>query len=610
MEKKFPFSTDPKKWQTAYTVDNAYYDTSPIAPAASRLRKASFIVVFLYGVLLLFASLPLTLQLFDMDRGFAAELDQGQISASLREVFRSHGWPLTDRASLTIQLPGNEWIIQDKDIEYIIRAEGETLDVKGKRNGVMFLLRDLFVKKYLFSLNIVSMEALDAGSISNRDREVFSSHGKPLSADAIVVMKRAGVKWIILDQGKRYLIKNERQSLRVYENQTWAIVLGIIVVTFLMTYIVFLLVKKSAFRRAQEFFREFYAPPEGVIPAEVIEYRIGGRIKLPMPFSEWFPSISQFKYILAQNGDFLKKDEWPVWAARTLGGPILLIVFDGSALYLERGNQFSRVVGPGVSFLERHETIKYPVDLRNKVKEAGDKDAISVWTKDGITVKLKARIAYRIGDPQKLKDTPNLIHPYDPEAVKKAIERYAFRWPDPNKEPEEFTWEDAVWGQVTGIVPGYIGKHFLDDLLIADREKGQILSPSVSDDLFKDLNKATQAFGVYVLDFQILSIELPQSVHKYYVQYWEAEKQGHATRMSGRAKAFEIRAREKAKADAQHDLILTIARSLQKNKKDITEALLLSLSEVLDHGLSDPYMRSYIGKETIETLEKLEELLK
>ncbi len=40
-----------------------------------------------------------------------------------------------------------------------------------------------------------------------------------------------------------------------------------------------------------------------------------------------------------------------------------------------------------------------------------------------------------------------------------------------------------------------------------------------------------------------------------------------------------------------------------------TEALLLSLSEILDHGLSDPYMRSFTAKETLETLEKLKDML-
>ena len=45
-------------------------------------------------------------------------------------------------------------------------------------------------------------------------------------------------------------------------------------------------------------------------------------------------------------------------------------------------------------------------------------------------------------------------------------------------------------------------------------------------------------FGVYITDFQILSIKLPQEVEDYYVKYWEAERQNLATIMDGKARAF------------------------------------------------------------------------
>ena len=67
-----------------------------------------------------------------------------------------------------------------------------------------------------------------------------------------------------------------------------------------------------------------------------------------------------------------------------------------------------------------------------------------------------------------------VVYPYDPIAVKKAVERYSLRWPNrQDGEPSEFTWIDAAWGQVTGIVPGYIGSRMLDDLFIADRNRGK-----------------------------------------------------------------------------------------------------------------------------------------
>jgi regulator of protease activity HflC (stomatin/prohibitin superfamily) len=264
------------------------------------------------------------------------------------------------------------------------------------------------------------------------------------------------------------------------------------------------------------------------------------------------------------------------------------------------------VVGPGLPFLEWYETIKYVADLRPKVKT----DSFDVWTKDGIKVKLTVRIECRIGDPAKKDPDGELVYPYDPVAVKKAIERYSLRWPDPTKEPSEFDWIDATWGQVTGIVPGYIGSRMLDDLLMADRKSGQILSPDALKKLIEDLNKATNGFGVYITDFQIQKFEVPPKILEQQKEFWKAERQSVNTIIEGEAKAYSIRAHEKARAEAQRDIIIAIADGLDKNpNKQFTESLLLSLSGILGDSLSDPLLRAYLARETLDTLEKLQKML-
>lgn len=387
----------------------------------------------------------------------------------------------------------------------------------------------------------------------------------------------------------------------------WIFVFIAILMALIFVVSLILLVAQSrAFHVATAFFTEFHQSPEGIDPARIIKYRLQGRFKLPPPFS----MFSQFEYIIAKEGDIAKSDQWPAWCARNLGGPILLIVFDGCALYLERGNRFSRIIGPGdkAPFLEWYETIKYVVDLRPKVKEGN----FDVWTKDGININLTIQIECRIGDPQKNDPNSKLVYPYDPLSVKKAIERHSVRWPKrPEGEPpEEFTWVDAAWGQVTGIVPNYIGSRMLDDLFMESRKSGQILSPEAVQEIFQKLNKATEGFGVYITDFQILEIKLPKEVEEHQKEYWKAERQSVATIIDGQTKAFHIRSREKARADAQRDLIISIADGLKKNEDGkYSDALLLSLSGILDNSLKDPLMRSYIAKESLDTLEQLYKML-
>lgn len=361
-----------------------------------------------------------------------------------------------------------------------------------------------------------------------------------------------------------------------------------------------------ALRFATNFFREFYHPPDNINLDKVIKYRLFGKSNPPPPLNLFV----QFEYIIAQDGELDKKNEWPAWLSQNLGGPTLLVVFDGNALYLERGNRFSRIVGPGenVPFLEWNETIKYVVDLRPKVKTG----QFDVWTKDGIKINLTAQIECRIGDRSKNDPVNGLVYPYDPVAVKKAVERHSLKWPNRQEgEPSEFTWIDASWGQVSGIVPGYVGSRMLDDLFMADRHGGQILSPDAMKKIFDSLNESTNAFGVFITDFQILKVDIPEEVLEHQKEYWKAEKQGTATKKAGEAKAFSIRAHEKTRADAQSDLIMAIADGLEKNKdSQFTESLLLSLSGILDESPeTDPAMRAYFAKETLETLEQLQRLL-
>ncbi len=384
----------------------------------------------------------------------------------------------------------------------------------------------------------------------------------------------------------------------------------LIMILVLIAIVFFLLtaIQAGASRFASLFIKEFYRPSEEIDLSKIINNRLNGRTKLPPPLGMFFP----FQYIMARDGELVKSDRWPAWSARNLGGPLLLIVFDGCALYLERGNRFSRVVGPGdkAPFLEWYETIKYVVDLRPKVEEGW----FDVWTKDGINIKLKIQIECRIGDPRKNDPTISLVYPYDPVAVKKAIERCSVRWPNRlDGEPSEFTWIDAAWGQVTGIIPSYIGSRMLDDLFIAERNNGQILSPDAMKDIFSKLNNSTNGFGVFITDFQILKVEIPEEVYERQQAQWKAERQSIATIRQGQATALKIRSQQKARADAQFDLILAIANGLEKNESEnekdrFTEPLLLSLSKILDEGLRDPLLRGYLARETLETLEKLQDM--
>jgi regulator of protease activity HflC (stomatin/prohibitin superfamily) len=433
--------------------------------------------------------------------------------------------------------------------------------------------------------------------------EAFSDSSRHSSLLGVILMFSflSVLSLILLRWGLLTLIWEAPVSLQ------YKLIFGLVL--FIVMLVIFLVTAyQPAMIAAARFFEDFYRPSGKIAEsaAKIINHRLYGKGKLPPPLNLFAP----FEYIMVQDGKIAKEDKWPAWMARHLGGPLQLIIFDGFALYLERGNRFSRVVGPGdkVSVLEWYETIKYVVDLRPKVRIG----KFGAWTKDGIKIDLEVRLECRIGDPALKDSTSSLVYPFDPLAVKKAIERHAVRWPKREEgQPEEFDWVDAAWGQVTGVVPGYIGSRVLDDLFIASRRSGQILSPEAVREIHEKINGATIAFGVYVTDFQIVKIDIPRTVEEHQKELWMAERQGISTKIDGKARAFNIRTREEARAEAQYDLILSIAERLEHNNQDgkFTEPLLLSLSSILDESLKDPLIRAYLAKETLDTLEQLQAFL-
>ncbi|MBU2611732.1 MAG: hypothetical protein KJ606_12435, partial [Chloroflexi bacterium] len=129
--------------------------------------------------------------------------------------------------------------------------------------------------------------------------------------------------------------------------------------------------------------------------------------------------------------------------------------------------------------------------------------------------------------------------------------------------------------------------------------------------MLADLNNRLPGFGVRVTDFQITGYELDPDIKRQRLLFWESKWRGYIAKTSGEAKADQIRVREKARAEAQRDLILAIAEGLDKmDPVHLPDSLLLSLSGILDQSLQDPLSRAFIAKDLLPTLERLQELLK
>jgi len=353
---------------------------------------------------------------------------------------------------------------------------------------------------------------------------------------------------------------------------------------------------------AGTFLKDFYCPSSEINPTLLIWRRLFGVLPQP-PFSS---AMRQSPYLLVRDEKLDPPDHPAIW----LGGPLLLIIFDGYALYLERGNRFSRVVGPGkdIPFLELYETVRAVVDFRPRVRNG----IINAWTKDGIRIKMYVRLECRVGAAQKDETDDALLYPFDPQAVRRVVERTAAKFDRIEKKLIEPPWIETAWGQIPGVLTTYIAGHFLDELFLAERDSGPLLSPEVGNQLLRTLDERLRDFGIHALSLQITQVELPEQVKQQRLRIWGAGRESLATITTGEVKAYRIRAREEVYAEAQRDLIVTIANGLKRmeDPAHFPEPLLLSLSGILDRSLGDPLVRVYLAKESITTLEKMQELLR
>lgn len=363
------------------------------------------------------------------------------------------------------------------------------------------------------------------------------------------------------------------------------------------------------YRVVIEFVKTIHNRPEEKKLLSLIQRRLLGVPPLPPPLS----TLWKYPFVTIKEPHDLKEDHWVRW----LGGPATLVIYDGVALYLERGNQFSRVVGPGkppMPFLDRYETVKAVVDLRPQVKEG----ETHPWTKDGIQVDVKIRMECQIDASEEARQaTHNLVHPFDPVAVKQAVEYTAVKYDKEKKELYESDWLDGVWGQVTGYISRHISSHSIDEIALSEIEdigqsKGNLQTFKLAQNHLNKINAdlAARHTGSKVLSIQI-TLGAPKDVEDYRVKYWEAERKKASAFHLSKAEADGIRLREEARARTERDMLNAITERLKDvNPDNLTEPLLLSLTGILDNSLDDPLIRPIIAKNSLNLLEQLRKTLK
>jgi hypothetical protein len=267
-------------------------------------------------------------------------------------------------------------------------------------------------------------------------------------------------------------------------------------------------------------------------------------------------------------------------------------------------------VGPGtpIPFLDRHETIKAVVDLQPRF----DIRKIKSFTKDGIPLEVEIQIEFQIrASEQAQQHSSKLIYPFDPEEVKKSVERTAVKFDMTKKEHYEAGLVESVWGRIQGVISSYLFSHRLDELFADANGKTHLESAQVNRLLMEKANINLEMDGVFIKTMRFIKIFAPSDVDEKLKDYWKAQKKRDNLAVQGEIEVNMLEKTEKAHAEASRDVLGVIARSLQRiGTANFMQPLLYSLSEFLNQNLDDPVVRTYIGSATLEALEKIRSLIR
>ncbi|RJP48613.1 MAG: hypothetical protein C4557_12550 [Anaerolineaceae bacterium] len=369
---------------------------------------------------------------------------------------------------------------------------------------------------------------------------------------------------------------------------TWQEILGVASVSLVF----YAIGRYYIFQSAAKFIQQFHNLNEENDLLEIVKIRVSGVPLMPPPFSKWI----KFQTVTAREQKLDPPNHW----ATIIGGPVKLVIKPGHALYLEHLGQFSRVVGQGAAFLHWDERVAAVLDVGPKTEEI----ELTAWTKDGIRVKLRVRGEYFLGQERSENDENKLI-PFDPVSVRKAVEHTYKN----GKETSE--WVNFATGQTQGILGGFISRRYLDQLFLKEHSQTTLLSNANIMELSQNINEKLQEYGVSLLNLQIMEVELPPKVNRLRKLTWETAHKNTTAITKGEVAAHRIRLQEKARAEMQRDLILTLANGLNRiDSASFPENLLLTVSGFLDQSMQSPEVRSNLAREALETLEKLQEAIK
>lgn len=310
--------------------------------------------------------------------------------------------------------------------------------------------------------------------------------------------------------------------------------------------------------------------------------------------------------LLAADGKPLTDDKHPLMR---VGGPGSLIIYNDSAVVLEKAGKLTRVCKKGFSTLEAFERIWDVVDLR-PYRWVYD---VSAMSKDGIPVTCQADITFQIDDGGQ---TPTEDDPFpaDEEAVFLAATRKWMREADRSEHDRTLDWaRKAIIGMTEGALRSILATYLLDQFLGPDELTWSHHRSAIRNKLEASLRQSFPTLGAKLIKVELGGIKVADEIAQRRIEAWQAWWKRWAKAREAEGEAERLQAVEAAKAQAQADMIVAITQafhSLSEAGAFIpSQLVLLRMFEVLKRTSFDPQTGMlFLPAEVLKTWQLVQEI--
>ena len=288
---------------------------------------------------------------------------------------------------------------------------------------------------------------------------------------------------------------------------------------------------------------------------------------------------------------------------KSIGGPGHLVVYNDSAVVLERGGRLTRVDGTGFSEIEPFEKVYDTIDLRPKRWVY----TVRAMTKEGISISWDAEIQYQIDDGG-LAPTEQSPYPLSEDHVFRAA---TCKWVFAPGGAEMMDWEGRlIISETEGNLRTILARRHLDQLVGLTDAEAEAARESVQAELEKKLRDVAPNLGARILGVKLGNLKVDDAVTEQWIKAWKARWQRWSAGLLAQGEASYIYLYETVKAEAQIQLIVNITRTLQKliasrtiTPRGVNQIVLMRLFSVLDRAGFAASSRVFFPTQSLEALE-------